>query len=139
MRFLTRLGVGFLKGLVIGAIVAGLFQIGLGWTHAPGLLGYLLAMGIAATAGVLGGTPPWRAEAWLEAVLKGVFGVGVGALLYGLGSGFARFEVPFALAGSEEGAAWTAIPLLFGPAIAAIYGAIVELDNTSDDARVEPK
>ena len=130
MGFFARLGVGFLKGLVTGAAVGAVFQLGLGWAETPGLLGYLLAMGAGATAGIIAGTPPWRAEAWLESVLKGLFGVGVGALLYWLASSFAAVEVPFALAGADAGSRWTAIPLLFAPIIAALYSAVVELDNT---------
>ena len=141
MGFLKRLGLGFLKGLVVGLAVGAAFQLGLGWAETGGLLGYLLAMGTGATAGILAGAPPWKAEAWIEAVLKGVFGVGVGALLYWLASSFLGFGVPMALAGADEGASWTTLPIVFAPLVAGIYGAIVELDNTpgKGDAGSEPK
>lgn len=132
VRFLKRLGIGLLKGLAVGGLTGAAIQIGLGWTVTIGLLGYLLAMGIGATAGILAGTPPWRSETWIEAVLKGLFGVGVGALLYWVASSFASFEVPFAVAGAPRGTAWTSLPLLYGPVIGALFGAVVELDNTGD-------
>lgn len=141
MAFLRRLGIGFLKGLVVGALVGVAFQVGLGWVETPGLLGYLLAMGTGATAGILAGTPPWRAEAWIEAVLKAVFGVGVGALLYWLATSFLSFGLPFALLGAGDGTAWPAVPLVFAPLVAGVYGAIVELDNTpgkTDAGKDEP-
>ncbi len=130
MKLLKRLGIGLLKGLVVGGAVGAALQLGLGWTQTTGLLGYLLAMATGATAGTLAGTPPWKGEAWIEAVLKGVFGVGVGALLYWLGSSFAPFGLPLAIGGAPDGADWTSLPLLYAPAIGGVYGAIVELDNT---------
>jgi hypothetical protein len=139
--FLKRLGLGFLKGLVVGLAVGAAFQLGLGWAETGGLLGYLLAMGTGATAGILAGAPPWRAEAWIESVLKGVFGVGVGALLYWVASSFLGFGVPVALAGADAGTPWPTVPLVFAPLVAGVYGAIVELDNTAGkgDGDTEPK
>lgn len=139
MRFLKRLGLGLLKGLAVGGVTGAAIQIGLGWTVTAGLLGYLLAMGVGATAGILAGTPPWKSETWIEAVLKGLFGVGVGALLYWLGSSFASFELPFAVAGAPRGTEWTSLPLLYGPVVGALFGAVVELDNTGDgDGTAKP-
>lgn len=139
MGFLKRLGVGLVKGLLVGLLVGGTLQLGLGWTEAAGLLGYLLAMGTGATAGILAGTPPWKGEAWIEALLKGFFGLGVGALLYWLASSFASFDLPFPLAGARAGASWTALPILYAPLIGALYGAVVELDNTEGKARGDEK
>jgi len=138
VAILKRLGIGLIKGLLVGAAVGAGFQIGLGWGDTAGLLGYLLAMGAGATAGILAGTPPWKAEAWIEAVLKGLFGVGVGAGLYWVGSSFLAFEVPFALPGSQAGVAWTHMPLLYASVVGGFYGAFVELDNTGDGGASEP-
>jgi hypothetical protein len=129
---LKRLGFGLIKGVLIGAGVGAGIQLGLGWTETSGLLGYLLAMGVGATAGILAGKPPWRQEAWIEALLKAAGGVGVGALLYWLGTSFAGFDVPFAVGGAEAGIPWTSIPLLYAPAISGLFGTLVELDNTDD-------
>lgn len=129
---LKRLVVGLLKGLVLGAAIGAGIQYGLHWGVASGgLLGYLLAMGASGTTGVFAGKPPWREGAWVEALLKGLVGVGIGALLYWLGSSYGAIELPFP--GQAEATAWTGLPVLFLPAIAGVYGSLVELDNTESD------
>lgn len=126
---LTRLGLGLLKGLVIGGAIGAGLQYGLGWTDAAGLLGFLVAMGAAGTAGVFAGKAPWLEGAWIEASLKGMVGVGLGALAY-WGLTYLRFEIPFP--GLPGGHYPYALPVVFAPAIAGVYGALVELDNTGD-------
>lgn len=126
---LKRLGFGLLKGLLIGGAIGAGLQYGLPWVDAAGLLGFLLAMGVAGTAGVFAGKAPWKNGAWIEALLKGMVGVGLGALAY-WGIGYIPFEVPFpGVAGTH---ALNALPAVFAPAIAGVYGALVELDNTGD-------
>ncbi len=127
---LKRLGLGLLKGLVIGGAIGAGLQYGLGpfGLHFEGLLGFLVAMGVAGTTGVFAGRPPWQQGAWIEATLKGLVGVGVGALLYWVSSRWGQFEIPFPQL--PEPRSWTALPVVFGPAIAGVYGALVELDNT---------
>lgn len=126
-----RLGLGLLKGLAIGGAVGAGLQLGLGWTDASGLLGYLIAMGVAGTAGVFAGRPPWEEGAWIEASLKGAVGVGLGAAAYyGLTQIPASVQLPFP---SLEGThAVDALPAVFAPAIASVYGALVELDNSGE-------
>lgn len=129
---LKRLAIGLIKGLVIGGAIGAGIQYGLHLEIASGgLLGYLLAMGSAGTTGVFAGKPPWREGAWVEALLKGLFGVGIGALGYWLGSAYGALALPFP--GMDEPTAWTALPVVFLPAIAGVYGSLVELDNTGDD------
>lgn len=134
-----RLGVGLLKGLVIGGVIGAGLHFGLGWMTVTPLLGYLVAMAAGASASVLAGKPPWREGAWIEALLKGLAGVGAGALLYFLGTRFGSFGVPFALPGrlaaTAAGAAWPTLPLLFAPAFGALIGSLVELDNTGGAAK----
>lgn len=126
---LKRLGLGLLKGLVIGGAIGAGLQYGLGWTDAAGLLGFLIAMAAAGTAGVFAGKAPWHEGAWIEATLKGMVGVGIGALAY-WGLRYVPVEVPFpGLAGTHG---LDALPAVFTPAIAGVYGALVELDNTED-------
>ncbi|MEC7522852.1 MAG: hypothetical protein VYE22_23455 [Myxococcota bacterium] len=127
-----RLGLGLLKGLIIGGLIGAGLQYGLGWTTALGLLGFLVAMGAAGTAGVFAGKPPWAEGAWIEASLKGMVGVCLGALAY-WGLTYIPFEVPYpGLAGTH---AVGALPALFAPAIAGVYGALVELDNSGDEGK----
>ena len=128
---LKRLGLGLLKGLIIGGAIGAGLQYGLGWTNAAGLLGFLVAMGAAGTAGVFAGKAPWIEGAWIEASLKGMVGVGLGALAY-WGFTYIPFDVPFpGLSGTH---ALAALPVVFSPTIAGVYGALVELDNTGEDS-----
>ncbi len=134
---LKRLLYGWLKGLVIGSAIGAGIQFGLPELHmtwpivSGGIAGTLLAMGAAGTTGVFAGRPPWREGAWIEALLKSLFGVGTGALLYWLGARYGTFPMPFP--GIQGTTVWTAQPVLFLPAIAGVYGSLVELDNTGDD------
>lgn len=129
---LKRLSIGVLKGLLLGAAIGAGLHFGLGWTTATGLLAYLLAMGAGATAGLIGGRPPWRQDTWIESVLKAVAGLGVGALLYWITSTWAAFELPFAIPDVAAGTPWTSVPMLVTTAVALVFGTLVELDNTED-------
>jgi ABC-type dipeptide/oligopeptide/nickel transport system permease component len=128
-----RLLIGLLKGLVLGIALGAGVQVGLGWAVTVGLIGFLLAMAVGSIAGVLAGKPPWRTEAWIETVLKGVAGIGVGALIFWLAS-LVTFALPFEIFGAPEGSAWNTLPLLYMPLIAAVFGSLVELDNTPDES-----
>lgn len=130
---LRRLGIGLLKGLLVGAALGALFHFGLRWTSAEGLLGYLLAMGTGATAGVFAGSPPWRQDSWIETTLRAVAGLAIGAgLFYGAGA-WLHLALPFGVAGVARGTALETAPLFFLPLVAAFFGALVELDNTPDE------
>lgn len=136
LGMLKRLGLGLIKGLVIGGGIGAGLQYGLNWIDVTGLLGFLIAMGAAGTAGVFAGKAPWLEGAWIEATLKGLVGVGLGALGY-WGLTYVPFEVPFpGLPGTH---AVTALPAVFAPALAAVYGSLVELDNTGDSEEGHPE
>lgn len=126
---LKRLVVGLLKGLVIGGAIGAGIQYGLHFdVPSAGLLGYLLSMGAAGTTGVFAGKPPWQEGAWIEALLKGMVGVGTGALVYWVSSTYGALAIPFPEL--AEPTAWTALPVVFLPLISGVYGSLVELDNT---------
>jgi len=131
---LKRLLVGWIKGLLFGGAVGAAIHFGLHWSAVDNLLGFLIAMGACATTGVLTGRAPWQAGAWIESLLKGIVGAGVGALLYWLGTKIGSFALPFDL-GLPEGTPWFAAPIVFAPAIASLYGAVIELDNTGESRR----
>lgn len=134
---LKRLALGLLKGALIGGAIGAAFHFGLGWTTAAGLLAYLIAMGSGASAGVLTGKPPWRHAAWIESLLKGVAGVGVGALAYWAASKWGSFALPFEIPGVPPGTVWTELPLVFSAVIGGAFGTLVELDNTDAEAPSE--
>jgi len=130
---LRRLGIGLVKGLLLGAALGAAFHFGLRWTSAEGLLGYLLAMGSGATAGVFAGSPPWKQDSWIETVLRAVAGLAIGAgLFYGAGT-WLHLALPFRVAGVARGTALETAPLFFLPLVAAFFGALVELDNAPDE------
>ncbi len=123
-----RLGLGLLKGLVIGAAVGAGITFGLHWpTPSGGLLSYLLALGVGGTTGIFAGKAPWKEGAWVEAGLKGLVGVMVAGLLYWLGSSYAAFGLPWP--GAEAAVPWTALPPIYLPLVGGMYGALVELDH----------
>jgi hypothetical protein len=125
-----RIFTGLFKGIVIGGGVAAGLQFGLGWATASGLLGYLLAMGIGGTTATLSGRPPWKSGAWVEALLKGFFGVALGALGYWVATTWLPFALPFALGPSLAGAEWTSVPLAYLTVISSLVGILIDLDNT---------
>ncbi|HEY8427538.1 MAG TPA: hypothetical protein VIL20_04155 [Sandaracinaceae bacterium] len=135
---LKRLGLGLLKGLLIGGAIGAGLQYGLPelfpnvtWEFG-GVFAYLAAMGVAGTTGIFAGKPPWHEGAWIEAALKGIVGVGLGALAYWVASKWASFSA-FEMPGVPAAAKWTELPVLYAPAIAGVYGSLVELDNTGDE------
>ncbi len=133
---LKRLGLGLLKGLVIGGALGAGLHFGLGWTVATGALGFALAAGAGALAGVFTGKPPWAPGGRIEAGLKAAFGAGLGVLAYWLGTKYGAvglpLDIPAAANASEvlAGTPWTEIPLTTVAAVAGVYGTLVELDNT---------
>jgi hypothetical protein len=132
-----RLGIGFVKGLVLGALIGAGITFGLRWpTPSGGVLAYLLALGVGGTTGIFAGKAPWKEGAWLEAVLKGVVGVMATALLYWLASSYASFALPWP--GASAPVAWTALPPIYLGLVGAIYGALVELDYDDADTKKAP-
>lgn len=129
--FFRRLFVGLVKGALLGALFGAAISYGLGWGRTEGLLAYLLAMGVGASVGLLAGKPPWAQNAWLEAILRAAGGLILGAFLYWLGTRFGNPPLPFPVGpGNPAGLPWLAVPLLYATAIGAVYGCLVELDNT---------
>ena len=124
---MVRLILGLLKGAVLGAALGfGAEQIGLagGWGYVVyGLVGFAV--------GLLVGRPIWshlldkNSTVW-TAVLKGIFGFGVGVGLYAIAHN-AIGDPKVALVGPARPITeWT---YLFGGIVGAIYGAWVEIDD----------
>ncbi|MDB4981115.1 MAG: hypothetical protein JWM82_1867 [Myxococcales bacterium] len=123
-----RLVVGLLKGGLIG------FGVGmLSWRLGmAGLPAFVDAGVIGALVGIFGGRPPWRQETIWTPALKGIFGVVIGIGLYWLAHKVLD-GVHFALA-VKLGAPDKPIPdvpVVLGPMIGAVWGALVELDDSS--------
>lgn len=133
---LRRLLFGLLKGLLVGAALGAVLHFGLGATTLTGALAYLFYAAVAAVAGVLAGQPPWRQGAWVGSILKGVFGLALGAGLYALAARFLSVQVP-AVAGLTTAVPASSAPLFFAPALAALYAGLIELDDGGADAAAD--
>ncbi len=124
---MVRLLLGLLKGAVVGAALGfGAEQLGLG-----GGWGYLVYGLVGFVVGLVVGRPVWshlldkQSTVW-TAVLKGLFGFGVGAGLYALAHKVLG-DPMLAVAGQARPlTGWTYV---FGGIVGAIYGAWVELDD----------
>ena len=134
---MVKLLVGLLKGAVIGGAVGyGALQLATATGFSNAWLTYGL---IGALVGLFVGKPLWsllrdkNATNWI-AVLKGLFGFGVGCGLYAL---LAKVWNPtFAIADGIT-AQW---PPILGGVIGAVYGGFVELDDSiGDDAKSAKK
>jgi len=136
---LKRLGIGLLKGLVLGGALGAALHFGLGLGAVGAIGGFLIATLTGALAAVLSGRPPWQKGAWIESLLKGGAGLVLGAVVYWLASKFIGFGIPFALGSVPAGTAWTSMPLAIAPFVAAVFGGLVELDNTGDDSGAAAK
>ena len=133
---MVKLLVGLLKGAVIGGAVGyGAVQLAVATGFGNAWLTYGL---VGALVGLFVGKPLWSvlrdksSTNWI-AVLKGLFGFGVGCGLYAL---FAKVWNPtFEIAGQP--AQW---PPFVGGLIGAVYGGFVELDDSiGDDSAAQKK
>ncbi|MGB0678992.1 MAG: hypothetical protein ACPGUV_04965 [Polyangiales bacterium] len=99
------------------------------WYVTEGGWGVLLTMGTTASVGVIAGAGRTGDHPWLEGLLKGAAGLGVGALLSWTAQLWLSVPLPIALFGATSHSSWTAIPLLFQPLAGAVFGGLVALDR----------
>ena len=137
---MVKLLVGLLKGAVIGGAVGyGAYALG----TSTGFYNAWLTMGlIGALVGLFVGKPLWallkdKNQTNIIAIIKGVFGFGVGCGLYAL---YAKAWGPDAeLFGEIAGNRVAYWPPILGGAIGAVYGGFVELDDSIGDDGSTPK
>jgi hypothetical protein len=131
-----KLLVGILKGAVIGAALGyGAYALQQSTDFSNAWLTYGL---ICAIVGLFVGRPIWslirdKDSTSVIAILKAVFGFGVGCGLYALVS---RVWNPSLVISNIDVFAWA--PTL-GGAIGAVYGGFVELDDAVGDDKPAPK
>lgn len=135
---MVKLLVGILKGAVIGgALGYGLMSLyaALGFEANPWVTYGL----IGAVVGLFVGKPIWtlirdKNSTSVVAILKSVFGFGIGCGLYAL---IAKAWGPeLAVSSVPNVFAW---PPTLGGAIGAVYGGFVELDDAIGDDKVDAK
>jgi len=127
---MVRVVLGLLKGGLVGAAIGALaFKLGV-TGGIPAFVAYGLVGGLV---GIIAGRPPWRQETLWTSWLKGIFGFAIGlGLFWGarklLGGVHASFAVGL---GAPPDRPFVEIPFLLGPAIGALWGVLVEVDDSS--------
>jgi hypothetical protein len=122
-----RLLIGLVKGAVVGGAVGyGAYYLGLG-----GAFHWITYGVIGALVGLLCGRPFWshlldKSSTTWTAILKGIFGFGVGVGLYAI---VAKAWGGFELSLMDETRLVQDWPFALGGAIGALYGAFVEVDD----------
>ncbi len=132
---LKRLLLGLLKGLLVGGALGAAAHALVGPTL-TGAGAYLLYALVGGLAGLIAGRPAWRTGAGVAAILRGVFGLGVGIGLYALAKQFLTFQV--GIPGTVTGALGQ-LPLFLAPLIATVYAVLVELDDGGENPEPEVK
>jgi len=125
---MLRLVLGILKGAVVGAAVGlGAAKVGIG----GGTLGYVVSGVVGALVGIVCGKAIWRQETLFTPLLKGIFGFGIGALLYyGAHKLLGGAHLAFATGLGAPDKPLLDVPFLFGPLIGIIWGAFIEVDDS---------
>ena len=124
---MLRLLIGLVKGAVVGGAVGyGAYTLGLG-----GAFHWITYGVVGALVGLLVGRPIWshlldKSSTTWTAILKGMFGFGVGVGLYAI---VAKAWGGFELSLMDETRLVQDWPFALGGAIGALYGAFVEVDD----------
>lgn len=135
---LKRLLIGVLKGIFVGGAVGAALYFALSQGSVDGAYAYMLYGVVGALTGVVAGKPLWKQGAWVEALLRGVFGIAVGCGLYALASSFlggvGAIPLPGALFPPIDKPAEIPRflfqqPLAMAPMMATLYASLIELDN----------
>ena len=129
-----RVVLGLLKGAVVGGAI--------GWAAlklgvAGGFAAFATYAVIGAVVGIVCGRPIWRQDTIWTPILKGIFGLAIGAGLYWLGRkvlGGVHIALPSSLGVAPE-RSLAEVPLLLGPIIGAAWGLLVEIDDSGGKAK----
>jgi hypothetical protein len=124
-------------GLVVGGLVAAALVAGLRVDTFLGSGGAALAYPAASLTGILtglvAGKPIWASGAKIEAALKAFFGALLGAgAMFALRQWAGGWSPDLHFIGAGGPAAVGDLPAASLPTIAALLGALLELDNTGD-------
>jgi hypothetical protein len=136
---MLRVVLGLIKGGLVGAGIGFLaFKLGV-TAGVPAFIAYGV---IGALAGVVAGRPPWKQETLWTSLLKGIFGFGIGLLLFwGAHKLFGGLRLGFATGMGAPDRPLVEVPFLLGPLIGALWGILIEVDDAgskSTTPKVEP-
>jgi hypothetical protein len=140
---LRRLVFGLLIGLLVGAALSAALVLGLKVASFVGVTGAILAYLSAAVAGMVtglvAGKPVWVSGAKIEAGLKAFFGAIIGcALMFVLRRWAGAWVLDLTRVGAGGPASVGDLPAASVPLIAAVLGALFELDNTGEPTSNAP-
>jgi hypothetical protein len=123
-----RLVIGLLKGGLIGFGV-GMLSWRIGMTGVPAFVDAGL---VGALVGIFGGRPPWRQDTIWTPLLKGFFGIVIGVGLYWVAHKFLYgVRLDFAVKLGAPDKPIPDVPVVLGPMIGAVWGALIELDDSA--------
>jgi hypothetical protein len=123
-----RLVIGLFKGGLIGFGV-GMLSWRIGMTGVPAFVDAGL---VGALVGIFGGRPPWRQDTIWTPLLKGFFGIVIGIGLYWVAHKFLYgVRLDFAVKLGAPDKPIPDVPVVLGPLIGAVWGALVELDDSA--------
>jgi len=131
---LKRLLLGLVKGLLVGGALGAAAHSLIDAHTLTGIGAYFFYALVGGLAGLVAGRPAWRTGAGVAAILRAVFGLGVGVGLYALAAAFLKVEV--GIPGAAVGAApalLVALPVFLAPMIATVYAVLVELDDGGEN------
>jgi hypothetical protein len=122
---------GLLKGGLIGFCV-GALSWRIGMIGVPASVDYGV---VGALVGILGGRPPWKQDTIWTPLLKGIFGIVVGVGLYWLAHKLlygVRLDFLVKLGAPDK--AIPDAPVVLAPMIGALWGILVELDDSGSNS-----
>jgi hypothetical protein len=94
---------------------------------------------VGGLVGIVAGRPPWRQETLWTSLLKGLFGFGVGIALYwGARKLLGGMHLSLATGLGAPDRPLADLPFILGPAIGALWGILVELDDSVGSAKQQP-